>query len=165
MASKKAKTNHPVQVDDQVVATETSATETSAPDTPAPESAGTASKLRTSTKAKATATPAAKRPKKAPGMPKAEKAASKSKKAAPQDKKLSALDAAAKVLQESGQPMNCPELIAAMAAKAYWASPAGKTPAATLYAAMTREIKIKGAQARFQKTARGQFVYQTPQAS
>ena len=61
--------------------------------------------------------------------------------------------------------MNCPELIAAMAAKAYWTSPAGKTPAATLYAAMTREIKIKGAQARFQKTARGQFVYQTPQAS
>jgi hypothetical protein len=148
MASKKAKTNHPAPVDDQVIATETSA-----PDTPA------------TTKAKAAATPAAKKPKKAPGTPKADKAASKSKKAAPQDKKLSALDAAAKVLQESGQPMNCPELIAAMAAKAYWASPAGKTPAATLYAAMTREIKIKGTQARFQKTARGQFVYQTPQAS
>ena len=58
--------------------------------------------------------------------------------------------------------MNCQEMIAAMAAKGYWTSPAGKTPAATLYAAMTREIKTKGAQARFQKTARGQFVYQTP---
>jgi hypothetical protein len=165
MASKKAKTNHPAQVDDQVVATETSATATSAPATPAPEPAGTGGKLRTGTRAKGTATPDAKKPKKAPGTPKTEKAASKSKKASPQDKKLSALDAAAKVLQESGQPMNCPELIAAMDAKGYWTSPAGKTPAATLYAAMTREIKIKGAQARFQKTAGGQFVCQTPQAS
>ena len=79
--------------------------------------------------------------------------------------KLSALDAAAKVLQEAGQPMNCQDMIKAMADKGYWSSPAGKTPAATLYSALAREIKIKGKQARFQKTARGQFVYQTPQAS
>jgi hypothetical protein len=79
--------------------------------------------------------------------------------------KLSALDAAAKVLEETGQPMNCQDLIKAMADKGYWSSPAGKTPAATLYSALAREIKIKGKQARFQKTARGQFVYQTPQAS
>jgi hypothetical protein len=38
-------------------------------------------------------------------------------------KKLSALDAAAKVLGETGQAMNCPQLIAAMAARGYWASP------------------------------------------
>jgi len=61
--------------------------------------------------------------------------------------------------------MNCQDMIKAMADKGYWSSPAGKTPAATLYSAMGREIKIKGKQARFQKTARGQFVYQTPQAS
>jgi hypothetical protein len=79
--------------------------------------------------------------------------------------KLSALDAAAKVLQEAGQPMNCQDMIKAMADKGYWTSPAGKTPAATLYSALAREIKTKGKQARFQKTARGQFVYQTPQAS
>jgi hypothetical protein len=79
--------------------------------------------------------------------------------------KLSALDAAAKVLQESGQPMNCQEMIQVMAAKGYWSSPAGKTPAATLYSAITRETKTKGNQARFLKTGRGQFVYQTPQAS
>src|ERR1700731_4681868 len=79
--------------------------------------------------------------------------------------KLSALDAAAKLLQESGQPMNCQDLIAAMAAKGYWSSPAGKTPAATLYSALTREAKAKGSQARFHKTARGLFVYQSPQAS
>jgi hypothetical protein len=78
------------------------------------------------------------------------------------EKKLSALDAAAKVLQETGRPMNCQELIADMAAKGYWTSPAGKTPSATLYAAMTREMKVKGGQARFQKSARGQFSYQAP---
>ena len=80
-------------------------------------------------------------------------------------RKLSALDAAAKVLQEAGQPMNCQEVIQAMATKGYWSSPAGKTPAATLYSALLREVKTKANQARFQKAARGQFVYQTPTAS
>src|SRR5467141_4973805 len=72
-------------------------------------------------------------------------------------KPLSALDAAAQVLSEAGQPMNCQEMIAAMTAKGYWTSPAGKTPAATLYSALLREIKTKGDQARFQKTERGKF--------
>jgi hypothetical protein len=72
-------------------------------------------------------------------------------------KRLSALDAAAQVLSEAGQPMNCQEMIAAMTAKGYWTSPAGKTPAATLYSALLREIKTKGDQARFQKTDRGKF--------
>jgi len=71
--------------------------------------------------------------------------------------KLSALDAAARVLSESKQAMTCPELIAAMAARGYWTSPAGKTPQATLHAALTREIKIKKDQSRFRKTARGKF--------
>ena len=69
------------------------------------------------------------------------------------------------MLQEAGQPMNCQQMIQAMADKGYWTSPAGKTPAATLYSALMRETKTKGNQARFQKTARGHFVYQTPQAS
>jgi hypothetical protein len=72
-------------------------------------------------------------------------------------KKRSALDAAAKVLGETGQAMNCPELIAAMAAQGYWASPRGRTPHATLYAAFLREIQTQGEKARFVKTARGQF--------
>jgi hypothetical protein len=71
--------------------------------------------------------------------------------------KLSALDAAAQVLSETGQAMTCKEMIEQMAAKGYWTSPAGKTPDATLYAAILREIKTKGAQARFQKTDRGRF--------
>jgi hypothetical protein len=70
---------------------------------------------------------------------------------------LSALAAAARVLEETQQAMNCPELIAAMAAKGYWTSPAGKTPAATLHAAITREIKTKADQARFQKAEPGRF--------
>jgi hypothetical protein len=93
------------------------------------------------------------------------KRAGKAKNDAATTDKLSALDAAAKVLQEAGQPMNCQEMIKAMADKGYWTSPAGKTPAATLYSSILRELKSKAKQARFQKTARGQFVYQAPQAS
>jgi hypothetical protein len=70
---------------------------------------------------------------------------------------LSALDAAAKVLAETGTALTCQELIQVMAAKGYWTSPAGKTPAATLYAAILKEVKTKGAEARFQKTAPGKF--------
>jgi hypothetical protein len=33
----------------------------------------------------------------------------------------------------------------------------GKTPAATLYAAILREIQKKGSEARFKKVDRGQF--------
>ena len=72
-------------------------------------------------------------------------------------KKLSALDAAAKVLTETGQPMSCKELIEAMAAKSYWSSPGGKTPAATLYSGITKEITTKGKESRFRKTDRGRF--------
>src|SRR5262245_50571115 len=71
--------------------------------------------------------------------------------------KISALDAAAKILAETEQAMNCPEMIQAMAAKGYWTSPGGKTPAATLYAAILRELSVKGKEARFRKTERGKF--------
>ncbi|HSG73399.1 MAG TPA: HTH domain-containing protein [Planctomycetaceae bacterium] len=73
------------------------------------------------------------------------------------DKKLSALDAAAKVLGESNEPLNAKQMIEQMAAKKYWTSPGGKTPHATLYAAILREINVKGKDARFQKTDRGHF--------
>jgi hypothetical protein len=73
------------------------------------------------------------------------------------EKRLSAQDAAAKVLGETGQPMTCQEMIAAMAAKDYWTSPGGKTPQATLYSAMLREITTKGTNSRFRKADRGKF--------
>jgi hypothetical protein len=71
--------------------------------------------------------------------------------------KLSALEAAAQVLTETGTALTCQELIQIMADKGYWTSPSGKTPAATLYTAIVKEVKTKGAQARFQKTAPGKF--------
>jgi HB1, ASXL, restriction endonuclease HTH domain len=75
----------------------------------------------------------------------------------PQQKKPSALDAAARVLAETGAPMGCKELIGAMAGKGYWTSPGGKTPDATLYSAIAREIAMKGDLARFTKAGPGRF--------
>ena len=80
------------------------------------------------------------------------------KSTAEKEKKLSALDAAAKLLAETGEPMNCQEMIKGMAEKGYWTSPGGQTPHATLYSAILRELKTKGAGARFRKTERGKFV-------
>ena len=73
--------------------------------------------------------------------------------------KMSAIDAAARVLQETGEPMRCKELIEQMAAKRYWTSPGGKTPHATLYSAILREIQVKGKESRFKKMERGLFAY------
>ena len=105
---------------------------------------------------KATAKKAA--PKKAsttkPAAKKTTRAASKGDAKA---KKLSAIDAAAKVLATAKGPMNCMELIEAMAAKKLWTSPGGKTPHATLYSAILREIQTKGKDARFKKAERGKF--------
>ncbi len=84
-------------------------------------------------------------------------AARKNPGAAGASKKLSALDAAVRVLAEAGGALSCQEMIAAMAAKGYWSSPGGKTPSATLYSAILRELATKGASARFVKTQRGQF--------
>ena len=73
-------------------------------------------------------------------------------------KRLSALDAAAQVLAASEVPMRAVEMIAKMEAKGLWKSPGGKTPEATLYAAIIREIAAKGKQSRFRKHERGVFV-------
>ena len=76
----------------------------------------------------------------------------------PPVKRASALDAAARVLAESKEPMNCRQLIETMTAKDYWQpSHAGKTPANTLHAAISKEIKVKGTDSRFKKAGRGQF--------
>jgi hypothetical protein len=76
----------------------------------------------------------------------------------PKAKRVSALDAAAQVLAASEVPMRAKEMIAAMEAKGLWTSPGGKTPEATLYAAIIREIAAKGSAARFKKHERGVFV-------
>jgi hypothetical protein len=100
-----------------------------------------------------TATKTAKRSPKAKGAKKAS-AKTATKKS---DGKLSQLDAAAKVLTEVGEPMNTKAMVEKMEAKGYWKSPGGKTPSATLYSAILREIQTKGSESRFKKTDRGYF--------
>ena len=86
-----------------------------------------------------------------PGRQKAAKPAS--------DKKLSAIEAAAQLLGETGEPMNCKTIIDAIAKKGWWTSPGGKTPHATLYSSIIREISVKGKESRFKKTDRGNFEF------
>jgi HB1, ASXL, restriction endonuclease HTH domain len=97
--------------------------------------------------------PMSEKPKKETTKPKAK--TKKAREAKPA--KLSAVSAAARALAEEGKAMTCPELIDAMAAKGYWKSPGGKTPAATLYSAILREITTKGKESRFTKAERGKF--------
>jgi HB1, ASXL, restriction endonuclease HTH domain len=71
-------------------------------------------------------------------------------------KRLSALNAAAQVLAGAA-PMTTKEMIEAMAVQGLWTSPGGKTPHATLYSAILREITTKGDESRFVKSERGRF--------
>ncbi|MCA9307832.1 MAG: winged helix-turn-helix domain-containing protein, partial [Phycisphaerales bacterium] len=75
--------------------------------------------------------------------------------AAKADRKPSGLDLAAKVLADAGEPLAA-KAIAERAIAAGWQT-SGKTPQATLYAAMLREIAKKGDAARFRKADRGLF--------
>lgn len=77
---------------------------------------------------------------------------------APKDrepKRVSGLDLAAKVLADAGEPLNA-KTLAERAIAAGWKTN-GKTPEATLYAAIIREIAKKGKDARFAKHDRGLF--------
>lgn len=73
-------------------------------------------------------------------------------------KRVSLLDAAATVLADAKAPMQAKAIVDAVARRGLWKPGAGKTPHATLFAAMTREIADKGKDARFRKAERGQFV-------
>jgi len=92
------------------------------------------------------------------------KARKAKKEKAEKPKRTSALDAAAEVLKTSDTPMRAKELIEVMAARGLWSSPNGRTPEATLYSAMAREIQkavATGTISRFRKTDRGMFAYNT----
>lgn len=69
---------------------------------------------------------------------------------------IRAIDAAAKVLEEAGEPLSCKTIVERAFAAGYWKSE-GKSPAATIYSAMLREIQNKGDDARFRNAARGKF--------
>ena len=87
-------------------------------------------------------------------------------KAAHADKvvRTSGLDAAAQVLAAAGKPMTTQEMVKAMFDQGLWSS-SGKTPAATIYSAIIREIAAKGAAARFVKVDRGRFAAASPAAA
>ena len=53
--------------------------------------------------------------------------------------------------------MNCKAMVEAMQAKGLWTSHGGKTPEATLYASIIREISKRGKESRFKKADRGTF--------
>ncbi|HEV7299822.1 MAG TPA: HTH domain-containing protein [Tepidisphaeraceae bacterium] len=70
--------------------------------------------------------------------------------------KLTCLDAAAQVLQQADEPLQCKTMVARMQEQGLWTT-AAPTPAATLYSAILREITVKGDSSRFKKTDRGHF--------
>ena len=105
---------------------------------------------------KKTVTVAATKPKSGASV---ERAKSTPPKKEAKPKRVSALDAAAAVLKQAGKSMNCKALICVMAERKLWSSPNGKTPHATLNAAMLREIGVKAGESRFKKTGRGLFAF------
>jgi hypothetical protein len=81
-------------------------------------------------------------------------AATSAQPAAP--RKMGVLDAAAQVLAETGTPMSTAAMVKTMLDKGIWSTD-GKTPAATLHAAVSREVAAKGEASRFRKVGRGMF--------
>lgn len=57
--------------------------------------------------------------------------------------------------------MNTADMVRTALDKGYW-STGGKTPAATIYAAIITEISKKGDKSRFRKVDRGMFEPPTP---
>lgn len=95
---------------------------------------------------------------KAPKQPKAKKVKAAADNGKP--KKLSQLTAAYEVLKGRTKPMSAKEIVALLAERKLWESPGGKTPDATLAAAIVREIATKGAESRFTKPEPGRFLAQ-----
>ena len=95
----------------------------------------------------------------------AAKAAKASAKATPKSvaavpkKGLSLLNAAATVLERSGEAMPVRAMIEEAKASGLWTPGGGKTPEQTLYSAIIREIKDKGGASRFRKDGRGRFSF------
>lgn len=73
--------------------------------------------------------------------------------------RLSLLSAAAAVLAESDEPLNCKRMIELAKERGLWTPGAGKTPEQTLYSAIMREVRDKGDAARFRKSPlRGHYI-------
>lgn len=70
-------------------------------------------------------------------------------------KRKGILDYATEILAKAKEPMSCKDIVEKAQAAGWTTS--GKTPHATLYAAIIREISKKGKDARFEKVDRGRF--------
>jgi hypothetical protein len=71
-------------------------------------------------------------------------------------KRTGILELAVQILAKAKEPMGCKDIVEHAIAQKLW-STGGKTPSATLYAAVIREISKKGKEARFEKVDRGTF--------
>jgi len=85
-----------------------------------------------------------------------EKKEKKAAKGQPKPPRASLINLAAEVLAETKTPLDCKTIVEKVLAKGTWKT-SGKTPAATLYSAIIREIGKAGDKARFRKVDRGQF--------
>jgi hypothetical protein len=73
-------------------------------------------------------------------------------------KPMSLIDAAAHILaQDNQEPLRCKDIVEQAIEQKLWQPGKGLTPANTLHAAITREIKTKGKDSRFAKAERGQY--------
>jgi len=75
-------------------------------------------------------------------------------------KPISGLDAAATILRDASEPLDAKNIVARMLERGLWTT-SGKTPAATIYSAMIREITAKGSASRFRKVDAGRFAAAT----
>jgi hypothetical protein len=74
------------------------------------------------------------------------------------NKPMSLINAAAHILaQDNQEPLRCKDIVEQAIAQKLWQPGKGLTPAATLSAAIMREIKTKGDDSRFAKAERGMF--------
>lgn len=122
-----------------------------APSKKAPRMCASAARAEGAARQKRAAAAKTAAPEKASKAPKPKEAKST------QTKRVSLLDASAAVLADAKAPMQAKALVEAVVERGLWTPGAGKTPHATLYAAIVREIADKGKDARFRKVERGRF--------
>lgn len=119
----------------------------------------TATKVKKAIKAAPISKAAAKASKNSQAPAKTKPAKLKVAKEPQADRGPSCIDCAAKILKGRKGGMKCQELVEKMEQDGTWTSPGGKTPGATLYSSILREIEkgFQGGPARFIKVDKGTF--------